>query len=826
MTRKTKQISLGVMAATLTIAIPVVTAVSCGKNNRDFATYYRFKRTEINKYGTLAPLAQRTFDPQFISGNSVTDDGSSSGRTLPLLRTKATGLNKAKVNSDLKNTDPSKQIVWEQSQQEEVEFQGAKSIKGSVDGIQWTEIKPTDIVNGTTKTAFKYYKFKIREVKWATYKNEVSKYTLNAKDYFYGMMRSLAASKQVRETGILSGKRIPGLPQFTSLSELDANDKSLNNTNGYLLDLFGVDVEQTIKDGQKLKKEDREFKISLTKPSNMILNSLFANNSYFSPAPSTKIDELAKGNSRPEVKYGITTYGKDGSQLSGVKDILSVSPYFYTSYSFLNGYTIVKNNHYWDKNFVNDKTRITKYTYHITPEGADPQAEALARKTGYENGLESIFDLKAWKNPDIQLQIRANADKYGATLSKVFKSGLQNKLIWNPTMPKSIASAYNAKGMEAMYGKGMDTRDKILKDPSALNGFYNGNGMKLRKAMDAAYNWYAGSVAASGTTQKLALLSPLAPEQKTTENDKTVWELLEENDKNPRPATNKVDSSIWAKPTVAPSYIEMKHQYNSHGDSEFESAKSPAFDNAKKILNEVASDIGATPSNPAYIPLQTWGAADKGKDSSELVKQWSTMIKIFNEASGGAIKFKRVVPPTWSTHLNAFQHNEAEFQYAAWNPDYPAASSALQGIVGIERTGIIVGQMLDVANQPELQKLMTKYQIDENVVKTITTEDIYKMSQNQISNFSDDKKKLMDATQAMTSKGYLEKTADNKFMTELVAYLQDHAVYYRPIISKYTSLIPNRETGGATIVVIKKWLHKRTLKSGSEFLQDYNVDLD
>ncbi|CAM9106857.1 OppA family ABC transporter substrate-binding lipoprotein [Mycoplasma todarodis] len=826
MTRKTKQISLGVMAAALTIAIPVVTAVSCGKNNRDFATYYRFKRTEINKYGTLAPLPQRTFDSQFISGNAVTDDGSSSGRTLPLLRTKATGLNKAKVNSDLKNVDPKKQITWETSQKEEVEFQGAESIKGSIDGTNWTEIKPTDIVNGATKVEYKFYKFKIRDTKWTTYKNKASQYTLNAKDYFYGMMRSLAASKPVRENGTLNGKKIPGLPQFSSLSGLDANDKSLNNTNGYLLDLFGVDVEKTIADGEKLTKDDREFTVSLTKPSGMILDSLFANNSYFSPVPSTKIDEMAKGSSKPEVKYGITTYGKDGSQLSGVKDILSVSPYFYTSYSFLNGYTIVKNNHYWDKNFVNDKTRITKYTYHVTPEGADPQAEALARKTGYENGLESIFDAKAWKNPDIQLQIRANADKYGATLSKVFKVGLQNKLLWNPTLPKSLAGAYNAKGMEAMYGKGMTTRDKVLKNPSALNEFYNGNGMKLRKAMDAAYNWYAGSVAASGTTQKLALLSPLAPEQKTTEGGKTVWELLEKNNANPRPATDKVDDSIWAKPTIAPSYIEMKNQYNSHGDSEFESAKSPAFDIAKKILNEVASNIGATSSDPAYIPLQTWGAADKGKDSSEMVKQWSTMIKVFNEASGGAIKFKRVVPPTWSTHLNAFQHNEAEFQYAAWSPDYPAASSSLQGIVGIERTGIIVGQMLDAAKQPELKQLMGKYKIDENVVKTITTEDIYKMSQNQTSDFSADKKELMNAAQAMTSKGYLEKATDNKFMTEVVAYLQDHAVYYRPIISKYTSLIPNRETGGATIVVVKKWLHKRTLKNGTEFLQDYSVDLD
>ena len=830
MTKKAKKISLGTVAAVLTVSIPVVTAISCGNNNRDFATFYRFNRTEINKYGTLAPLPQRIFDPQFISGNSITYDGSSSGRALPLIRTKATGENKAEVNTDLANTDPSKQIKWISEQKEQVEFQGAKAIFGSKDGQTWTEIKPTDIVEGKTKESYKFYKFKIRNTKWTNYKNEETSYTLGARDYYYGMMRSLAASKVVRETGYLNGVEIPGLPKFNSSANLETTDKSMNNTNGYLLDLFDVDVEQTIKDGEKLGENDRDFVISLKKGSNMILESLLANNSYFSPAPSQKIVELAKGDTSPEVKYGITTYGKDGDQLSGIKDVLSVSPYFYTSYNFLNGYTIVKNKHYWDKDFVNDKTRITKFTYHITPEGADPQALALARKTGYENGLESIFDSVAWRNPDIQAKIRANADEYGATLSKVFKTGLQNKLLWNPTMPKSIESVYNAKGMEAMYGKGMTTRDKVIKDPSALNGFYNGNGMKLRKAMDAAYNWYAGSVAASGSTQKLALLSPLAPEQKTTviENKvpQTIWQLLEKNNANPRPATNKVDDSIWAKPTVVPSYIEMKKQYNDHGDSEFESAKSPAFDTAKKLLKDVANNIGATPSNPAYIPLQTWGAADKAKDSAELIKQWSTMIKVFNEASGGAIVFKRTVPATWSTHLSAFQHNEAQFQWAAWSPDYPAATSSLQGIVGIERTGIIVGQMLDEANQPQLKKMLDEYKIERNVVKTITTEDIYKMSQNDTSNLGPEKIKLMRAAQAMVSKGYLKRTEDNDFVREIVAYLQDHAVYYRPVINKHTSLIPNRETGGATIVVLKKWMHKRSLRSGTEFLQDYSVDLD
>ncbi len=101
MTKRAKKISLGTMGSVLTIAIPVATAVSCGVNDRDFATFYKFKRTEINKYGTLAPLPQRTFDPQFISGNSVTDDASSSARTLPLIRTRVEGDNVAKVNDDL-----------------------------------------------------------------------------------------------------------------------------------------------------------------------------------------------------------------------------------------------------------------------------------------------------------------------------------------------------------------------------------------------------------------------------------------------------------------------------------------------------------------------------------------------------------------------------------------------------------------------------------------------------------------------------------------------------------------------------------------------------
>ncbi|TCG10929.1 OppA family ABC transporter substrate-binding lipoprotein [Mycoplasma todarodis] len=841
MTKKTKQISMGTVAAVLTITVPTVMAVSCGSNDRDISSFYKFKRTEINIYGTLAPLPQRTFDPQYISGNGVNEDYGSSARSLPLLRTKATGDNIAIPNTDVTKTNPKDQIKWKEQQKEQYEFQGAKAIFGSMDGKTWKEVKPSDIKNGAVTVSgqkdfkgYQYYKFQIRKTKWTTIDNEESKYTLSARDYYYGMMRSLASARSVRNDGTLNGNKIPGLPKFSS-SLSDTNDRTLNNTNGYLLDLFGVDVKKTIEDGEKLGKDNDEFVVSLTKPSAIILDSLFANNSYFTPAPSQKIVELAHGSKKPEVKYGISTYGKDGDQFSGIKDILHVSPYFYTKYSFLSGYVMVKNKHYWDKDFVNDKERITKYTYHITPEGADAQAEALSRKTGYENGLESILDKKAWANPDVQNKIRINADKYGARLSKVFKVGLQNKLLWNPTMPKDLETKYSSKGIEAMYGKDIKTREQSLTKPEALNGFFNGTGMEVRKAMDAAYNWYAGSVAVSGTTQKIALLSPLAPEQKTTVTRKgndglTIWDLIVENNEHPRGKGNTVvDDSIWAKPTIVPSYFEMKDRYNKE-KNQIEASKSPAFSLAKDLFAKVAKEIGASKSNPAIIPLQTWGAADKAKDSSETVKQWETMIKVFNLAGDGAVKFEKVTPSTWSTHLNAFQRNQAEFEYAAWSPDYPAAASSLQGITTIERTGIIAGQMLDMLNpnkQPELAKLAKQYNINEATLKTLNANDIYKMSQNNTEDLAPEKVKLMNAAKKITSDGYLLKATDDAFMKETVTYLQDHAVYYRPIISeKYTSIVPDREMGGTTVEVYKKWLHKRMLKSGTGFLQDFSADLD
>ncbi len=832
MKKRTKQISLGIATTALTTVIPVVAVVSCGINKNDFSTFYRFKRTEINKYGTIAPLNQRTFDPQYITGNTITDlfEGSTSGRSLPLLRSKATGDNVAKVNTNLAIKDPAKQITWIKTQKEEIEFQGAKAIYGSNDKNNWTEIKPTDIKpDGSTKAKYKFYKFVIRNVNWVDANNEKSKYKLNAKDYYYGMMRSLAASKSVRETGVLSGKKIPGLPKFNSTKDLNSNDRTINNPNSYLLDLFGIDVENTIKDGEKLKENDQDFVVSLHIASDQVLYSLFANNSYFSPAPSTKITEMAKGSSSPEVKYGITTYGQDGPSLSGIKDVLTVAPYFYSYYNFIDGYQLVKNNYYWDENFTKSKSKITKFTFHMTPEGSDPQANALARKTGYENGLESIFDETAWNNPEIQTKIRINADKYGAKLNKIYKVGLQNKLLWNPTMPQSIANEYNEKGIEAMYGKGITTRDQSLNMPKALNGFFNGNGMKVRKAMDAAYNWYAGAVAASGSTQKLALLSPLAPEQLTTTNSQTIWEIVEKNNKNPTTGSTKVDDSIWVKPTIVPSYKQMKEHYNNQ-NNEIAASTSPTFDAAKTLLDEVAKDIKATPSNPAIIPLQTWGAADKRKDSSEQIKQWETMIKIFNKASDGAIQFKRVVPGSWSTHLNNFQRNEAEFQYAAWGPDYPAASSSLQGILTIERAGILAGQMLDIKNQPQLKPVMDRYfnnyRINSNVLNTITAKDIYEMSRNS-SSIKGDKRKLLNAAKEITSRGYLENASNDAFMKEAVTYIQNHAVYYRPIIKeKYSSLIADREMGGTTMEVHKSWLHKRALKNGLIFLQDYSVDLD
>ncbi|CAM9114840.1 OppA family ABC transporter substrate-binding lipoprotein [Mycoplasma marinum] len=842
MTKKQKnKFLLGAMTATAVVAAPIATVVSCGFEG-DYSTNYLHDRREIHVYGTLSDSKERSFDQQYNTGNlfgsgSETD----AARALPLLVIKATGENVGKISNGFVNGVYHQDKIgmkWVETTKEEMSFSGAQKLFGTIDGKTWEpiDIKKIDEKSVKDKLAkYTKYKFFINEdkkAKWMNSKGEATKYPLDAKDYFYGFMRSLYSSRQTRQTGKIAGVSVKGVVPFDKAWTTNEIDLSSDNPNNYIFNLFGMDIDKTIADGEKLKNGNQEFVITLKTPNDKFLSSVICNFTGITPAPSKYISEMAKGSTKPWIKYGIANYGND------LKTFLHVAPYYYSKYDLLTGFILKKNEGFIDQDWANDRdlpkgqARINKYVYHATQK-QDAIAEIIQRKAGYEEGKEPILDASVINDNTELNKIKNNAEKYGVKLSRVINSGMQQKMFWNPLPNDKFLNEYNDKARELMYG--FSKIEDIKNKPSAFKHFMIGDAAKLRHAIDLAYNWYAGVQQVTGNSTKMPLLSPFAPEQVTPVDTTNVFD----DPKNATPFATPADliaaetrepskiteaQKIYVRPSGVPSYADLKNSY-AKANNKLDAAISPSMQEAKDLIKSIADKYAG-----AVIPLETWNDKNKNPASQQTLSQVKTMIKVLNKIAPGKITFKTFVPEDWNTHVHDIQYHDAQLQYRGWSKDYDAASSVLQGIMDPRPTAALIGQYLDDKNNTELKKLISnspkgKYDTFAKIVDKISLKEWKQYALSSYANLDKEKVKGLLEGSALTSGGYLKESSNSKFIGEAVSFLQNNALYFHTAVTYRSIIITDRLQGSFSIVVQKKWLHTRTQRSGQNLLRDYSVDL-
>ncbi len=181
-------------------------------------------------------------------------------------------------------------------------------------------------------------------------------------------------------------------------------------------------------------------------------------------------------------------------------------------------------------------------------------------------------------------------------------------------------SKYNDKGKELMYG--FSNKQDIENNPEALNNFFNGDAATLRHAIDLAYNWYAGVQLVKNDKTKMSLLSPIAPEQIISKkgNTKTIADIIMEDSKTKSP------DSIYIRPEGVPSLKDLKQSYDTNTNNIQEASKSPAFDEAKKLLAKKFDGK----YNGAIIPIETWNDQTKNVANAMMRNQFKTMLQVLN----------------------------------------------------------------------------------------------------------------------------------------------------------------------------------------------------
>ena len=459
------------------------------------------------------------------------------------------------------------------------------------------------------------------------------------------------------------------LKSFQHHFKNQAAAEALDNPNLYLLGLYGVDLAATIAaniattDNSKFILKYKTDKLSPTSW------TLFKDNSSMVPFSNTLLADQNNKNLLNATNLRVSTYGNPylGTGKINVDGIFNLAPYVTTEYSSSSGKSkiIKKNNFYADSTFVQNNKNFISYQTINNTSGRDADAKATSRKASF---LDASTTGEYILSRDVQ---SISTKMIGLGKYKVIKSinetGVSNAKFMKWNQYGYAKGRFNAMGRKLMWGK--SEISKIDSSNDSLDTFYSGTGALLRESIAGAVNWMAMIKTVSPKKHKVFYPSVALPADYVTSG-------LSAEDAYPK-YTDKLET--------------MKEMYESNRGDRTTAWKSDKFRSSRKTLEKLASDCGATASNPAQIPIFRYQFHDT--PVSQVIKGANEMIlSTLNELTPKVRFINEVEPEDWTSFKGtALIHKTGVTLIGGFGPDYDGLGSILSQYLKPSSTGGVVG---------------------------------------------------------------------------------------------------------------------------------------
>ncbi|UUD36983.1 Uncharacterised protein [Mycoplasmopsis californica] len=605
-----------------------------------------------------------------------------------------------------------------------------------------------------------------RDVNWTNSNNEQTEFKLSADDFYYSWMRTQLLSIEARKnngaeevvetiTKQTGGQKTVEYqdkigPLFTG--EIKQFEPKTHFPNGYLLELFGIDLEglddheKTVVEvenaaGQKVKAFTFNASPKLVannkgKPADQVVKASFVqylqticNDLTFSPAPSAYIKQVAEANKEAEKvdvqgikdllpkvkgdvkKYGYYWYGNKR------EETLFVGPYVPDGFnSETNVETFTQNKFYWDQEWVKSKNSIKKIQDEYK---SSPINEAEFSTSQYNAFRSGLIDSLSYSilNKSQKDAVDAGDPKtpigYSQSLNKD-RSMYQLLEVVIPSHDLKDASGnvvgiphtYNTNYAKLMFGHTLEeikagkfTAGGTEKEIATAQSLVNGFARSFRSLVTNTVNMYAhvdyitngvGVPVLSG----IALDSPWFTTTSST----------------PRESLHKINETFLFdkegnKIELAPGKFSITYEdlkgFTVHQSLE-DKFKSPFYDKIKAAMKDLLDKFYADNSVPAGEKVQ-WtqtfrfvNADDKTRDAI------NTFVNLVNGLDS-RLEFKIKIAKDGNDLLPDLTTAKSVKEFNGWGYDYAAQGSFYTGLGSAASTSLLYALSTIVKNGGTLE---------------------------------------------------------------------------------------------------------------------------
>ncbi|WP_027334007.1 OppA family ABC transporter substrate-binding lipoprotein [Mycoplasma elephantis] len=588
----------------------------------------------------------------------------------------------------------------------------------------------------------KSVQFIIRDVNWTDSNNKETKYKLIADDFYYSWMRTQLLSiknrikngaKDVISEELKNGKKtyVDEIGKLYRGAKTHFSDTSYY-PNGYLLELFGVDLEglddynKTVVEvensqGQKVKAFTFNASPSLIKQNEgktgaEVQNAKFVdylktlcNELVFSPAPSQYIKEVAEANNEEQTvddndikeklksltgdvkKYGYYWYGNKREQL------LYVSPFIPNGYnSETNTETYTQNKYYWDQGWVNSKNSIKKIQNEYKAAPIDGKEFNDSQFNAFKAGLiDSIsYDSLSQSNKDkVDAGIPEFPIQYKQSLNKNHRLYQLLENIIPVSDPENTNNySFNTNYAKMIFGYSLDDIKKGVnsdnKDVATASSFVKGYGKSFRSLVANTINMYAFTAFISNN-QNQPLLSGIALDSPWfTNTEKTPRENLYEInetyvfDKD----GNKLNLSNTTDPKYAITHKDLEN-FDIHQKTE-DKLRTPFYEKIQKAMKELLDEFYAK-NSLANTDKIKWTQCYRYTNPDDKTRQAMDTYKKLVNSLDPRLEFDIIYPKDGKELQQQVVYGTGLKEFNGWGYDYEAQGSYYTGLTASTSTSLL-----------------------------------------------------------------------------------------------------------------------------------------
>jgi len=718
MKKLSKKIILPI-AMTAMVATPIVTVVSCGGGGNNGgsdvnpAVFNQGRRTIVGytPESSFANDGGRVWDYSVQANNAASRDYNDMANTT-LFRERL-------VHNSIVGEDEQGKITEKTQKEEKLEFDGIDSVilgKDTSSGNKITNAQ--DVVNKLKEqnADFNTMTFTVPEgIKYVNSKGEETKYNFKAIDFFYGMMRMVYLTEEVRESGTINGVKVidedykmePGyLNALKSNHEFYPNGKldkeNYENKNAYLYNLFGFDINGTIQANTGNNTDPNKFVLKFKDKINpALIYSIFNQTTFITPVSSEKINELSGLSYHDEFKQPgkrlqLIEYGKSHRE-NGIVDLsdeLTVSRYYWKQYDIKptrdggTGLILQKNIHTFDTKFVNKNNNIEKYQMLIEGKGDQDTFLQSRQRSFLNDNSESILYSGVLENDALMKDIKANSGYLKQ--SKSSATGSLNQGMMNPFYFLNGSDSINDDTSLLLFGK---PKEAAKTDKDADEEYFNGRGKVFRTLLNNSVNLYSFS----------KQFAPSASSIKTRRNFQPNQPII---GGPPSADNNFIKHQDVGVSVFSTSDADGKEWYTNHKNSDKNVLLKPSDDKFNKLkelwkdfINQaVSAESGLNRNSQFIFPLYDYRANDVD-ETPKTTQAFKDIVAYLNTlVDGTQLKFKefdKESGPKDTNIINKFK--TAPFVYSGAGADYGSVISIIQQYISAPYGFTLGAQILSEA---------------------------------------------------------------------------------------------------------------------------------